>query len=81
MNQGATTEVFAPPAEQPPCKVIPPVDGLLTKRQLAEYLQVHPRTVTRKVTEGVIPVIRIGSAVRFRLSDVLHALQDQGGTT
>jgi len=51
-------------------------DGaLMTKRELAEFLNVHPRTVTRLLADGHIPVIRLGrSTLRFRLSDVLDAI-------
>jgi len=52
------------------------IEKLITKKQVAEVLGIHPRTVTRLVTEGRIPVIRVGrTAVRFRLSDVLAALE------
>jgi len=51
-------------------------DPLITKRQLADYLQVHPRTITRLVAEKRIPCIKVGkSSVRFRLADVLDALE------
>ena len=52
------------------------VDGaLMTKRELAAFLNVHPRTVTRLLADGQIPVIRLGrSTLRFRLSDVLDAI-------
>jgi excisionase family DNA binding protein len=40
-------------------------DRLLTVDQLADYWQVHPRTIRRKIKKKQIPVIRIGRAVRI----------------
>ena len=49
---------------------------LMTKKQLSEYLVVHPRTITRLVTAGDIPAIKVGkTAVRFNLAEVLAALE------
>jgi excisionase family DNA binding protein len=39
--------------------------ALLTTREAAEVLHVHPRTVQRLVERGELSVIRLGSAVRF----------------
>ena len=41
------------------------MDRLLTVDDLATWLQVKPRTVYQWVHEGYIPVIRLGSLVRF----------------
>lgn len=38
---------------------------LLTAKQLAEQLQIHPKTVYRLAREGKIELIRIGRSVRF----------------
>jgi len=43
---------------------------LLTSIELAKFLDVHPVTVRRWVTEGRIPCRRIGRAVRFTADDV-----------
>ena len=45
----------------------------LTERQLAEALQVSPRTIRRRVSERRIPFHKIGRSVRFNLSEVLEA--------
>jgi excisionase family DNA binding protein len=52
-------------------------EPLATKAQLAEYLQVHPRTIDRRVEAGM-PCIRVGSrAVRFRIADCEAWLEAQ----
>jgi excisionase family DNA binding protein len=40
-------------------------DRLLTVNQLADFWQVSPRTIRRKIQKKQIPVIRIGRAVRI----------------
>lgn len=55
----------------------PPVERLVTKRQIAAVLAIHTRTVTRLMAAGTIPFIKIGDhSVRFRISEVLKALED-----
>lgn len=49
-------------------------EALLTSRQLAEILRVHHVSVRRWTVQNLIPCIRIGRSVRYRLSDVLAAL-------
>lgn len=41
------------------------VDRLLTVDEVAAWLQVKPRTIYQWVHEGYIPVIKLGSLVRF----------------
>jgi excisionase family DNA binding protein len=43
---------------------------LLTTREVAAVLHVHPRTVQRLVERGELSVVRLGSAVRFDPSDL-----------
>ncbi len=45
--------------------LVPTGSGLLTTREAAEVLHVHPRTVQRLVERGELSVIRLGGAVRF----------------
>ncbi|MEK7382767.1 MAG: helix-turn-helix domain-containing protein [Elusimicrobiota bacterium] len=40
-------------------------DRLLTVDEIASWLQVKPRTIYQWVHEGYIPVIKLGSLVRF----------------
>jgi hypothetical protein len=55
----------------------PGSEPLATKVQLAEHLQVHPRTIDRRVGAGM-PCIRVGSrAVRFRIADCEAWLEAQ----
>lgn len=41
------------------------MERLLTVDQIAEWLQVKPRTIYQWVHEGYIPVIKLGTLVRF----------------
>jgi excisionase family DNA binding protein len=43
----------------------PPLEQLLTVKQLADRWQVSPRTIRRKIKNKKIPVIRIGRVVRI----------------
>ncbi len=49
-------------------------DDLLTRTEVARYLRVSDRTVSRLVRTGKLPVARIGRAVRIRQSDLLEML-------
>jgi hypothetical protein len=55
----------------------PGTEPLATKAQLAEHLQVCPRTIDRRVEAGM-PCIRVGArAVRFRIADCEAWLEAQ----
>lgn len=41
------------------------MDQFYTVKTLAERLTVKPRTIYRTVTEGKLPAVRIGRAIRF----------------
>jgi excisionase family DNA binding protein len=43
---------------------------LLTTRQVAELLQLHPKTVERMARAARIPSLRVCGRVRFRPSDI-----------
>jgi excisionase family DNA binding protein len=50
-------------------------DGLLTKRELAERLQISLRTCDSWMRNGRVPYFKIGpKTVRFRWNDVLEKL-------
>ena len=43
---------------------------LLTCEEAAAYLRVHPRTVTRLLTAGKLPGVKIGRQWRLRKADL-----------
>lgn len=45
--------------------LVPDAPALLTTREAAEVLHVHPRTVQRLVERGELSAVHLGSAVRF----------------
>jgi excisionase family DNA binding protein len=47
---------------------------LLTRAEVAQYLRVSDRTVSRLIRAGKLPASRIGRAVRIRQSDLLYLL-------
>ena len=47
------------------------MDRLLTIDDLAEWLQVKPRTIYQWVHEGYIPVIKLGALVRFDQASII----------
>jgi excisionase family DNA binding protein len=49
-------------------------DGLVTYREAADFLCMGVRTLHRRVKDGTVPAVRLGSLVRFRRSD-LEALR------
>jgi excisionase family DNA binding protein len=50
------------------------VESLLTYGQAANVLNVSVSTLRRMVSDGRVPVVRIGAAVRLRRSDLLESL-------
>jgi excisionase family DNA binding protein len=53
----------------------PNVRPVMTPRQLAQFLQVSPRTIAREIREGRIPYVRVRKQVRFIPEDVLRHLR------
>ena len=51
------------------------IDELITKKELARRVKICTRKIELMVTGGEIPVIRIGSAVRFNWVAVLASLE------
>lgn len=51
------------------------MDRLLTVDQVANWLQVKPRTIYQWVHEGYIPVIKLGSLSRFSQASVTEWLR------
>lgn len=40
-------------------------DQILTTPQLAEYLQMHPKTISQLANKGKIPARKVGNSWRF----------------
>ena len=52
---------------------------LMTAKELSEYLRLSAASIWRLTSEGKIPTIRLGVyTIRFRLSDVMKALENHG---
>lgn len=45
-------------------------DEVLTIKEVAEYLKVNERTIYRLAASGELPGFRVGSAWRFKSSDL-----------
>ena len=43
---------------------------LLTLKEAADFLSVSARTITRLVSEGSLPAIRVRNSMRFKLQDL-----------
>lgn len=52
-------------------------DELLTRAEVARYLRVSDRTVSRLIRTGKLPAARIGRAVRIRRSDLLDMFNEK----
>lgn len=50
---------------------------LLTRAEVAQYLRVSDRTVSRLIRAGQLPALRIGRAVRIRQSDLFDMLNEK----
>jgi excisionase family DNA binding protein len=48
---------------------------VMTVKEVAHYLQVHPSTIYRLLKRGTIPCFRVGSDWRFRKADMDAWLQ------
>lgn len=51
------------------------MEQLLTIQQVADYLNVSPRTVRRLVAARRLPVVRFGRMVRFREQDLARKIE------
>lgn len=54
---------------------------LLTRAEVAQYLRVSDRTVSRLIRAGQLPALRIGRAVRIRHADLLEMLDGNPSTS
>jgi hypothetical protein len=67
-----------PPLVEPAAKrSIPYTEGisLLTEQQLAAHLKICRRQLYNWRVAGLIPYLKLGKAVRFRLSDIERVLE------
>lgn len=54
----------------PAPSLVPAVERLLCVRELADLLQLHPKTVERMARAGRLPSLRVCGRLRFRPSDI-----------
>lgn len=57
------------PESQPPPPTTAP--ALLTTREAADLLHVHPRTIQRLVERGQLAAVHVGTAIRFDRIDLI----------
>jgi excisionase family DNA binding protein len=58
-------------------KIARGMKGALTAKQVAELLNISPKTVFKMAKAGRIPSFRVGSAVRFDARHVIDWLRKQ----
>jgi excisionase family DNA binding protein len=56
------------------------MDEILTASQVADLLQVHPRTVYKLVKQGSIPGRKFGGGWRFSRNEILLMISPQGAS-
>jgi excisionase family DNA binding protein len=54
--------------------------ALLTTREVADALHVHPRTVQRLVERGELAVVRLGTAIRFDPAELVRLIAERTRT-
>lgn len=52
-------------------------DDILTVKEIADYLKIAEKTAYRFVSEGKIPGFKVGSAWRFRKSEIDRWIAEQ----
>jgi excisionase family DNA binding protein len=50
-------------------------EEILTTREVAELLKLHPKTVNKLAKSGRVPAYRIGRQWRFRKAEILKLLE------
>ncbi len=56
----------------------PPVaEKLLTPKEIAQYFDIHERTINRLITGCGLPAVRLGGQWRFDIGDVKQWLRRQ----
>ena len=51
---------------------------ILTLKEVAEILRIHPTTAYRMLKAGDLPCFKVGSDYRFKLSDIEKLIQGEG---
>ena len=54
-----------------------PNDDIMTVKKLADYLKIAEKTVYRFASEGKVPGFKVGSAWRFRKSEIDRWISEQ----
>jgi excisionase family DNA binding protein len=54
-----------------------PNDDILTIKELAEYLKIAEKTAYRFASEGKVPGFKVGTAWRFRKSEIDSWIAEQ----
>jgi excisionase family DNA binding protein len=52
-------------------------DDIMTVKELAEYLKIAEKTAYRFSSEGKVPSFKVGSAWRFRKSEIDRWISEQ----
>ena len=47
------------------------IQPLLTTAEVAGILRVHEETIRRMRLDGLLPFVRVGATIRFRVEDIL----------
>jgi excisionase family DNA binding protein len=56
------------------------VEEILTANQVADLLQIHPRTVYKLVKQGSLPGRKFGGGWRFSKSEILAMIRPKTGS-
>jgi excisionase family DNA binding protein len=56
-----------------------PEDQIMTVKDVAAYLRVHPTTIYRLLRQGGLPAFRVGADWRFRQDDIMAWASGQSG--
>jgi excisionase family DNA binding protein len=52
---------------------------LVSLAAAAEYADVHPRTLRRRIAEGKLPAVRVGRNIKIDLKDLEASFEPVGG--
>ena len=52
---------------------------ILTLKEVAEILRIHPTTAYRMLKAGDLPCFKVGSDYRFKMSDIEKLIGEESG--